>query len=80
MVTFLVLVRGNFFLYHLKAYIYGFILKCGAFSFFAPFIAKKGKKGGKSGKKGKKEEKRKKKKGKGAENEKASHFKMKPYI
>ena len=26
LVTFLVLVRGNFFLYHLKAYVYSFIL------------------------------------------------------
>ena len=60
-VTFLVLVRGKIFLYHLKAYIYGFILKYGTFSFFAPFISKKGKKGEKSGKKGEKRGKKKKK-------------------
>merc|ERR1712030_200293 len=68
-VTFLVLVRGKIFLYHLKAYIYGFILKYDAFSFFAPFIAKKGKKGEKRGKKrgkrGKKKKKERRKKGKG---------------
>ena len=34
-VTFLVLVRWQIVLYHLKAYIYGFILSNGAFSFFA---------------------------------------------
>ena len=53
------------------------------FHFLPPSLLKrekKVKKGGKKGKKGKKEEKRKKKKGKGAENEKAPHFKMKPYI
>ena len=60
-VTFLVLVRGKIFLYHLKAYIYGFILKYDAFSFFASFIAKKVKKGEKKGKKGGKGEKKKKK-------------------
>ena len=68
-VTFLVLVRGKIFLYHLKAYIYGFILKYDAFSFFAPFIAKKGKKGGKRGekveKRGKKKKKERRKKGRG---------------
>ena len=53
------------------------------FHFLPPSLLKrekKVKKGGEKGKKGEKEEKRKKKKRKGAENEKASHFKMKPYI
>ena len=50
------------------------------FHFLPPSLLKREKKVKKGGKKGKKEEKRKKKKGKGAENEKASHFKMKPYI
>ena len=49
-------------LYHLKAYLYGFILSNGAFSFFAPFIAKKGKKGEKRGKKGGKRRKKKEEK------------------
>ena len=50
------------------------------FHFLPPSLLKREKKVKKGGKKGKKEEKRKKKKGKGAENEKAPHFKMKPYI
>ena len=58
MVTFLVLVRGKNFLYHLKAYIYGFILKNDLKFFFAPFMVKKRKK--KKREKKKKEEEEKK--------------------
>ena len=39
-VTFLVLVRGNFLLYHLKAYVYSFILSCGFNFLGAPFMVK----------------------------------------
>ena len=55
-VTFLVLVREKKKLYHLKAYIYGFILKNDLKLFFAPFMVKKRKK---RRKKEKKEEEKK---------------------
>ena len=39
-VLFLVLVRGKIFLYHLKAYLQGFILSHGSFQFCTPFMVK----------------------------------------
>ena len=39
LVTFLVLVRGNFYLYHLKEYLYSFILSRGFKFLGAPFMA-----------------------------------------